>query len=197
MADRIGSCGWRAIETAVAQAIATHDPHLLDTREQQGKAAWNVRLYHRDDGEWAGTSHLDITGDTLDLTVFHDLVCDEAAQLKALGDTDTLEVRKAKAVGVIANRQAALDLGTLLGDDGQSPAEPAQPVPPAAKTKLYLHVSLSDLLGPTAPTGTGPGSGSWRSSGRPPSPGSRTGPAGPGSPSNRPGHVTKRCGRPA
>ena len=28
---RIGSCGWRAIETAVAQAIATHDPHLLET----------------------------------------------------------------------------------------------------------------------------------------------------------------------
>ena len=30
-----------------------------------GKAAWGVRLYHRDDGQWAGTSHLDITGDTL------------------------------------------------------------------------------------------------------------------------------------
>ena len=145
MADRVGSCGWRAIEFAVAHAIATHDPHLLEAREKEGKAAWDVRLYHRDDGRWAGTSHLDITGDTLDLTAFHDLVCDQAAQLKALGDTDTLEVRKAKAVGVIANRQAALDLGTLL--DGQSPAGPAQPVPPAAKTKLYLHLTLSDLLG--------------------------------------------------
>ena len=74
--------------------------------------------------QWVGTSHLDITGDTLDLTTFHDLVCDQAAQLKALGDTDTLEVRKAKAVGVIANRQAALDLGALLGrTPAQSPAE--------------------------------------------------------------------------
>ena len=71
--------------------------------------------------DWVGTSHLEVTGDTLDLTVFHDLVCEQAAQLKALGDTDTLEVRKAKAVGVIANRQAALDLGTLLGPDAQSP----------------------------------------------------------------------------
>ena len=131
LADRVGSCGWRAIETAVAQAIATHDPHLLQTREKQGKTAWGVRLYHRDDGEWAGTSHLDITGDTLDLTTFHDLVCDQAAQLKALGDTDTLDVRKAKAVGVIANRQAALDLTTLLG--GQSPADPAQAAPPCGQ----------------------------------------------------------------
>ena len=45
LADRIGSCGWRAIETAVAQAIATHDPHLLETREKQGRDAWGVRLY--------------------------------------------------------------------------------------------------------------------------------------------------------
>ncbi len=147
LADRIGSCGWRAIETAVAQAIASYDPHLLETRDQQGKAAWNVRLFHRDDGEWAGTSHLDVTGDTLDLTCFHDLVCEQAAQLKALGDTDTLEVRKAKAVGVIANRQAALDLGALLGPDAQSPAETAPVPPPAAKTKLYLHLTLTDLLG--------------------------------------------------
>ena len=115
LVDRVGSCGWRAIESAVAQAIASYDPQLLETREQQGKAAWGVRLYHRDDGQWAGTSHLDVTGDTLDLTVFHDLVCDQAAQLKALGDTDTLDVRKAKAVGVIANRQASLDLGAMLG----------------------------------------------------------------------------------
>ena len=94
--------------------------------------------------DWAGTSHLEVTGDTLDLTVFHDLVCEQAAQLKALGDTDTLEVRKAKAVGVIANRQTALDLGALL--DGQSPDLSPHPVPPAAKTKLYLHLSLTDLL---------------------------------------------------
>ena len=72
-ADRIGSCGWRAIETAVAQAIATHDPHLLQTREQHGRDAWGVRLFHRGVGtdgadDWVGTSHLEVTGDTLDLT---------------------------------------------------------------------------------------------------------------------------------
>ena len=157
LADRIGSCGWRAIETAVAQAIATHDPHLLETREKHGKDAWGVRLFHRGVGtdggdDWAGTSHLEVTGDTLDLTVFHDLVCEQAAQLKALGDTDTLDVRKAKAVGVIANRQATLDLGTLL--DGSPGAEHAATIEPVesvggrslAKTKLYLHLSLTDLL---------------------------------------------------
>ena len=160
LAGRIGSCGWRAIEFAVAQAIATHDPQLLETREKQGKDAWGVRLFHRGVGtdggdDWAGTSHLEVTGDTLDLTTFHDLVCDQAAQLKALGDTDTLDVRKAKAVGVIANRQATLDLGTLLDDS--SPAEPVEMVGrrSLAKTKLYLHLSLTDLLGPEDCDGIG------------------------------------------
>ncbi len=90
LADRISSCGWRAIEFAVAQAIATYDPHLLQTREKHGRDAWGVRLFHRGVGtdgadDWVGTSHLEVTGDTLDLTTFHDLVCDQAAQLKALG----------------------------------------------------------------------------------------------------------------
>ena len=72
LADRIGSCGWRAIETAVAQAIATYDLHLLETREKQGRDASRVRLFHRGFGtdvadDWAGTSHLEVTGVTLDL----------------------------------------------------------------------------------------------------------------------------------
>ena len=136
--------------------------------------------------DWAGTSHLEVTGDTLDLTTFHDLVCEQAAQLKALGDTDTLEVRKAKAVGVIANRQAALDLGTLLGPD-----EPVTSRDRPSRRRLRPRPSststcrLTDLLGLDGSDGSdGPGSGPWRGSGRPPSPGSRTGPAGPGSPSN-------------
>ncbi len=117
-----------------------------------------MRLFHRGVGtdgadDWVGTSHLEVTGDTLDLTTFHDLVCDQAAQLKALGDTDTLDVRKAKAVGVIANRQAALDLGTLLdGPSGTDDSAAVQTVETVggrslAKTKLYLHLSLADLLG--------------------------------------------------
>ncbi len=136
LADRIGSCGWPTIETAVAQAIATCDPHLVEPKERAGKRAWGVRLQHRGvgtgDHTWAGTSHLDVTGDTLDLTKFYDLVCDHAAQLRTLGDTDDLDVRKAKAVGVIADRQATLDLTTQRS---------------AAKTKLYVHLSLADLLG--------------------------------------------------
>ena len=96
-------------------AIAKYHPELLEQREKTGKKGWHVTLTHPRPGEYAGTSYLDVAGDTLDLTAFHDLVCDQAAQLDALGDTDDLEVRKAKALGVIASQQATLDLLTLTG----------------------------------------------------------------------------------
>jgi len=142
LADRLPSCSWRAIETAVAHAIAKHHPELLDQREKHGKQSWHVTLRHPSPSDYAGTSWLDITGDTLDLTAFHDLVLDQAAALKALGDTDDLEVRKAKALGVIASQQAQLDLTSLL--DSQDDKPPA-PRPRKPKVRLYLHLTLADL----------------------------------------------------
>ncbi|GAB3788754.1 HNH endonuclease signature motif containing protein [Nocardioides ungokensis] len=148
LAPRLASCSWKAIETAVAHAIAKHHPELFEQREKTGKQSWHVTLRHPAPAEYAGTSWLDITGDTLDLTAFHDLVCDHAAQLKALGDTDELEVRKAKALGVIASQQAQLDLRSLLGSQGEKPAAehatvPTRPRKP--KTRFYLHLNLADL----------------------------------------------------
>ena len=153
------SCGFGAIQTAVAMAIAKYHPELLDQREKTGQeAGWHVTLTHPKPGDFAGTSYLDVAGDTLDLTAFHDLVCDQAAQLKALGDTDELEVRKAKALGVIASQQATLDLLTLTGEailGGQSSVvEPESSVvelvettkPRKPKTRLYLHLTLAELL---------------------------------------------------
>ena len=117
LAPKLASCGFGAIQTTVAMAIAKYHPELLEQRQKQGRKGWHVTLRHPAPGDYDGTSYLDVAGDTLDLTAFHDLVCDQAAALKALGDTDDLEVRKAKALGVIATQQATLDLHTLTGDD--------------------------------------------------------------------------------
>jgi hypothetical protein len=53
---------------------------------------------------------LHITGEGASLDRFHALLRDEAAKLAALGDTSPLEQRMARALGVIADRQRALDL---------------------------------------------------------------------------------------
>ena len=85
-------------------------PSSSSNEQKQGRKGWHVTLRHPAPGDFDGTSYLDVAGDTLDLTAFHDLVLDQAAALKALGDTDDLEIRKAKALGVIATQQATLDL---------------------------------------------------------------------------------------
>lgn len=71
-------------------------------------------LVHPDPHHCTGTSELRAIGDTLDLTRFQDVVCAVAEALGALGDTDSLGVRKAKALGVIADAQARLDLTNLV-----------------------------------------------------------------------------------
>jgi hypothetical protein len=140
VAARIDSCGAVLIDRLIADAAARFDPEAHDEAEQAGKACWDVRLEHRPDGHWAGTSHLDATGDTADLTKFYDLVCDHAAHLGRLGDTDSLGVRKAKALGVIADAQSQLDL--------YSPTQDPDRVrrPSLAKTRFYLHLGLTDLI---------------------------------------------------
>ena len=74
-------------------------------------------------------------GNTLDLTRFHDLVCATAERLRQEGDEDTLEIRKAKAIGIIT------DLAT-----GTSPGSSR------AQTRLFLHIKASDLANPSRST---------------------------------------------
>ncbi len=142
---RVGTGGARMLEQAVAQAAAMYDPDAQVDAERRGRDGWDVTLIHPTDGTWAGTSHLEATGDTLDLTRFYDVVCDHAARLAALGDPDDLGARKAKALGVIADAQGSLDLGRATG------SEPVRR-PSLAKTRLYLHLTAADLL--DEPVGT-------------------------------------------
>ncbi len=159
LAERIGSCGATAIERVVAAAVARFHPELLAERERRGRAGWHVTLHHGTPGGaggFAGTSYLDVAGDTLDLTRFYALVCERAAALAAAGDTDPLEARKAKALGALADQHPQPDLFTPTDDQpaGDQPAEQVESR--GAKTSLYLHLSLTDLLGLTDDT-TGPG----------------------------------------
>ena len=65
------------------------------------RPAGTSRSTHPDPTDFAGTSHLEATGDTLTLKAFYDLVCAIAHQLFLDGDTDPLGARKIKALGMI------------------------------------------------------------------------------------------------
>jgi hypothetical protein len=71
----------------------------------------------------------------------------------ALGDVDPLGTRKAKALGVIADAQARLDLTSLLGatdPEAQERARRAALGRRDAKVRLHLHASLADVVAGTA-----------------------------------------------
>jgi hypothetical protein len=132
LVGRISSCGAVTIDRAVEEAKARFEPEEVADAQARARANWHVRLTHPAAGSpegWAGTSWLEAAGDTLDLTRFHDLVCAVAEQLEAGGDVDDLEIRKAKALGVIADRAQGIE----------------SPGKRQARTRLYLHVNAEDL----------------------------------------------------
>ncbi|WP_322919400.1 HNH endonuclease signature motif containing protein [Nocardioides renjunii] len=159
VAGRSSSLGAAALDRLVAEAAARCDGEAQLDREAAARATWDVVLVHPDPHRCSGTSELRAIGDTLDLTRFNDVVCAEAEALGALGDTDELGVRKAKALGVIADAQARLDLTSLVdrGDLGaRDQARREALARRGATVRLYLHASLSDVV-TDEPTATGSG----------------------------------------
>jgi hypothetical protein len=102
-----GSCGPVVVDRLVAQAIAEYDPEEHEDREHDAQAGWDVTLTHPEVTDFAGTSHLEATGDTLVLKEFYDQVCGIAHQLLLDGDQDPLGARKVKALGILTGQPAA------------------------------------------------------------------------------------------
>jgi len=138
-----GACGPVITDRLVAEAIAKFDPEEHQKREARGKASWDAKISHPNATEFAGTSDLQVRGDTLSLKAFHDLLCAIAHQLWLDGDTDPHGARKAKALGVIialvtalATGQATWDLTSLLGGAAKKQS---------GKIKVYVRVDADDL----------------------------------------------------
>jgi hypothetical protein len=128
------SCCPARIERAVQEAIARFDPAQQAQVEDQARAAWGVRLEDYSGPVWAGTSKLEITGDTPTLRKLYDVVCAKAhAQLDPARPTEaqpSLEQRKIRALGLIADGAGA-----------------------TTKTKLYLHLDATELPDPVKKLG--------------------------------------------
>ncbi|WP_210440288.1 HNH endonuclease signature motif containing protein [Nocardioides xinjiangensis] len=142
------------------RAVADHD-HAL--------AARRVEVHH-DDGA-PGTSAVFMTLDTADAVAFDHTVTTMAATMRSLGHPGALGVRRAHAVGVLADPQKALDLLSAVDvadpdravDPDTDPAlcvaedvayEPATPFrrptsgedSEGGEVRLVVHVTDRDLL---------------------------------------------------
>ncbi len=131
------SCGVVKIDKLVAEAIAKFDTVEQAETADEAQAAWGIRLDHYTGSVWAGTSRMEIIGDTPTLKQFYDFVCATAHQQldpdRPADEQPSLEHRKIAALSVIAD-----------GAGGTS------------VTKTYLHLdanSLADLPDPLAKVG--------------------------------------------
>ena len=105
------------IRMLVDEARLYHDPDRAIDDEQQALAHRKVELWP---GNTPATTDVNMTLDTPDADAFNQALAQTAEALKALGDDDNLDVRRAKAVGVLADPQRALDLLEKGVDPGRN-----------------------------------------------------------------------------
>jgi hypothetical protein len=135
-ADRLvsadpGRVGLVRAERLVDEARLYHDPDRAIDDELQSLAARKVEMLP---GSTPLTTDVAMRLDTHDAEAFDAAVTRGAAALRRLGDDDPLDVRRARAVGVLADPQRALDL--FAGHDpGRTPAAPT----------LLLHLDADQL----------------------------------------------------
>ena len=126
----------------VQEARLYFDPDRAVADEEEALAKRGVWLRH---GSAPATTDVTMTLDTPDALLLDQTVTRLASDLRELGDTDELEVRRARAVGILADPQFALDL--LSGRD-------AAPRHRGVGTNLYVHLTAADLAADVA-DGTG------------------------------------------
>ena len=142
--------GLDRIRRAVEAAIKRHDPELAASKERQA-AAGNRGVWCSDEMT-DGTCSIHIEADALDAQSFDQAIGRIAEGLGALGDSDSVDQRRAKAVGVIADPQGALDLigEEHRGDDAPGPqaddlGSSTAPTPAKKSSRrpqivLYVHL---------------------------------------------------------
>ena len=133
-------------ETIKRYALAVADP---SADPEDGYLSVDPRhaTIHRDDVHFAGTMHLEAELDIADALDLDQALGHGAALQKALGSGESLDVRRAKALGDLARNQTALDLAGAGRDPNHLPA--------AREVVLHAHFdATTDDLGTVfAPTG--------------------------------------------
>ena len=96
------------IGTLVHEARLYADPDRAIADHDRALATRRVEVHHEEGAP--GTSAVFMTLDTADAVAFDHTVSTMAATMRSLGHEGELGVRRAHAVGVLADPQAALDL---------------------------------------------------------------------------------------
>jgi hypothetical protein len=130
---------------AVEAAQLRFDPEAAADRARKAAEKRGVWVEDRTDG----ISEISAVIGTPDAMAFDTALNQVASSLKALGNDDPEQVRRAKAVGVLADPQYALDLHTNaeLAADGSVPAQRPRKGPGKAGPTIHVHLHTDAIEG--------------------------------------------------
>src|SRR4051794_39661159 len=111
--------GLAQTQRLVEDAIARFMPQFAAERRDRASEQRYFSIDH-DQVSFAGTSRVHGELDLADALDLEDAVRAGAEQLKALGNEDSLDVRRSLAVGMLARGQEAFELGVLSTDRSQA-----------------------------------------------------------------------------
>ncbi len=142
LAPKLGVLPWPRILRLARGLIATIAADKVTAMAEQARAARYVRKYPTDD---PAVGFIAARVDTAD-AIFFDATIDRIADiLGTSGDTDTKDIRRAKAVGILATpARAQLILAeAACGDPGEVCSADPRLLPRAT---VYVHVAEESLL---------------------------------------------------
>ncbi|WP_165354318.1 HNH endonuclease signature motif containing protein [Nocardioides glacieisoli] len=134
-----GRVGPAQLDRLVAETIKRYDLAAPDPAAdpEDGYLSVDPRhaTLHDDDVHFAGTMRFEAELDIADALDLNQALSQKAAEQKALGSTESLDVRRAKALGDLARTQTALDLHTA----GQGSSRTEDKLPVAREVVLHAH----------------------------------------------------------
>lgn len=159
LAAVIGSCSGAQLRRVIEAALDRFDPHAAETRRRVAAEGRHFDIRCRGAADGAGTTGVVTVDGALDLPDALDLeaaVAARAEQLAACGSEESIDVRRALAVGEIARNELTLPIQVPDAHSGSGPEMDAvrpgpSPTPdPAARSsrpvRLILHLS-SEAIG--------------------------------------------------
>ncbi len=151
-ADRLicavpGKIGQVRARRLIDEARLYHDPDRAQEDERQALAERHVTLSR---SKCPATQWIHLMLDRADAQRFDHTIATIAAKLSALGDNDGLDLRRARAVGILADPQHTLDLLAREVPDRSDPFTAAREALTGVGPKTY-----SGAVDGTGPTGGG------------------------------------------
>ena len=129
---------WAQVDRLVEEALVRYDPAAAEEKRQAAQDRRHVDT-GLDDIGYDGIAHISAEVDAADALDLENAVARRAKLYGQLGDEDTLDVRRAKALGEIAREDLALDLPVADPDTGEIIRTIA-----GRKTELVVHISATD-----------------------------------------------------